>query len=95
MQAQLTKLTNKIKAEEHKESGLSNRINSLSSQVHKVQRDENQLQRKEAVLEKKEKTLENKATENGQGDLEGLHEIHMTPLMPHMQMPDIFGQMGN
>lgn len=68
----------------------------MSSAVHSVQRDENQLKKKEADLEKKEKKLEQKNAENGNGDLDGFHQIHMTPLMPHMNdMSDMFSGMGS
>ena len=68
--------------EEKKESGLMNRVNSLSSSVHRTERDVRDVKNKENQLERKTKELEGKSAEDPFGELTGIHEIHMQPLMP-------------
>lgn len=77
--------------EEKKESGIMNRVNRLSSEVHKTERDVRDVKNKENQLERKTKDLEGKSSEDPFGELTGFHEIHMTPLMPHM--PSMFDEM--
>ena len=77
--------------EEKKESGLMNRVNSLSSSVHRTEREVRDVKNKEKDLEKKTKEIEGNNAENPFGELTGMHEIHMQPLMPHL--PSMFDEM--
>lgn len=75
--------------EEKKETGLTRRVNSLSNSVHKTEHDVREVKNKESQLEKKTNELKN--GEDPFGELTGMHEIHMSPLMPHM--PSMFDEM--
>ena len=82
--------------EEKKESSINSRLNSLSSMVHRTEREIKDVKKKEGALEAKTKEIEANSGNNAEnpfGELTGMHEIHMLPLMPHMAMPSMFDEM--
>ena len=81
--------------EEKKESNINSRLNSLTSMAHRTEREVKDVKIKENQLERKTKDIEANAknAEDPFGELTGMHEIHMQPLMPHMGMGSMFDEM--